>query len=59
MAEIGDIIAVIAVFAAVIIAILSGTLKEVLGDLLLLLIEAGLLIIVIFVAVAGQRLHIG
>ncbi len=56
MTEIGDIVAVVCVILAVIIAILSTTLKDIFGELLLLAIEVILLIVIIGTAIYGQRI---
>ncbi|MHA2339686.1 MAG: hypothetical protein ACXACX_20455 [Candidatus Hodarchaeales archaeon] len=56
MAEIVNLIAGFCVVLAVLIAILSTSLKNAIGELPLFLIEAALLVIIIGLAVYGQNI---
>ncbi|MHA2364936.1 MAG: hypothetical protein ACXAC7_13350 [Candidatus Hodarchaeales archaeon] len=56
MAEIGDIIAGICVILAVLIAIYSVDLKKEIGEVPLFLIEVGLFVGIIAIAIYGQRI---
>lgn len=56
LAEVSDIIAGTCVVLALLLAIFSTTVMEIIGDFLLLLIEIGLLIVIIGTALYGQRI---
>ena len=54
--ELPDIIVVILVILAITMAILSHNLKDVIGELFLFLIEIGILIGIIVIAIYGQTI---
>jgi hypothetical protein len=56
MAEIVNLVAGLCVILAVIIAILSTSLKDIIGEIPLFLIEAALLVVIIGLAVYGQNI---
>jgi hypothetical protein len=56
LAEITDLIAGICVVLALLLAIFSTPVMDVIGDLLLLLIEIALLVVIIGTAIYGQRI---
>jgi hypothetical protein len=56
LAEITDYIAGICVVIALVLAIFSTPVMEIIGDFLLLLIEIVLLIVIIGTAIYGQRI---
>ena len=54
--EILDVIVLILVILAVLMAIFSGMLIEIIGELLLLIIEVAMFVGVIFIAIFGQKI---
>ncbi|PWI48932.1 hypothetical protein CEE45_04170 [Candidatus Heimdallarchaeota archaeon B3_Heim] len=56
MAENSDIIAGVCVVLALLLAIYSTPVMDAIGELLLFLIEIGLLILIVVTAIYGQRM---
>ncbi|MHA2224084.1 MAG: hypothetical protein ACXAC8_02695 [Candidatus Hodarchaeales archaeon] len=57
MADLSDIIAGVCVVLAVVLAIFSNyIMEELIGELMLFLIEIGLLVVIIGTAIYGQRI---